>query len=154
MLCIIVLLVLSVTAIVLTIVFAEKYDKAFLGFMAFLICVAVCGIIFYPLIALTGGLAEGYAIGTADGYLTQLCLEGVIFKTYEGQIQIGTGKLAALQAPGKFSVSDTNIKDQIEKNLGKKVRLTYKEWIIMPFRVGRSGYEVIDVEVLDEEVGK
>ena len=69
-------------------------------FVASLLCIF--------LIPATGGMLSGYSEGIREGYITKFSEKGIIWKTYEAQIQIGTGELAALQAPFAFSIERHN----------------------------------------------
>jgi len=117
--------------------------------MAVLFTGAMMGVIvmlvFVPIVALTGGLLEGYSDGYREGYITKVSQRGVVFKTFEGQMQIGTGQQAALQEPFEFSISDPDMAEFVESYLGEKVRLKYKQWLIMPYWVGSSGYDIVEI---------
>lgn len=95
----------------------------------------------------TTGLYPGYSQGVREGYLVKISEKGMIFKTWEGQIQIGTGQQAALQEPFSFSIAKTrkDLYEFVQTNLSAKVRIEYSEWICMPWRIGESGYEVISI---------
>ena len=105
------------------------------------------GLIVYALICVYGGLLPGYSEGTRAGFLTKISEKGVIFKTWEAQIQVGTGDMAALQAPFAFSIP-RNRKDLYQTataNLGEKVNVKYSEWVVMPYVMGESGYEATTI---------
>jgi hypothetical protein len=100
--------------------------------------------------SLTSGLMPDYSTGTREGYLTKISEKGVIWKTHEGEMQIGTGDLAALQKPFAFSVNKNNsdVYKLVYENQGKKVKLSYKGWLIMPYSIGDSNCEVVDVHLI------
>lgn len=113
-----------------------------------LLAVPVIGLSCYPAIRCDGGLIRGYSDGVREGYITKVSDKGVVWKTWEGQIQVGTGEMAALQQPFDFSIPK-NKRDLYEAamvNLGKRVRITYVEWLLIPYSVGSSGYEVVSIE--------
>lgn len=89
----------------------------------------------------TGGMIPDYANGVREGYITKLSKKGVIWKTWEAEMQIGSGELSALQAPFAFSIKDDEMADNMRKNLSKKVRLEYRQWVLMPYQIGESNYE-------------
>lgn len=95
------------------------------------------------------GLYSGYSTGVRHGYITKLSRKGVIFRTYEGEMQIGTGQQAALQEPFAFSVKSEKVSEKIAKLVGsgQRVQLQYRQWLVMPWTVGESGYEIVDVRV-------
>ena len=94
---------------------------------------------------MTSGLCPNYSVGVREGYITKVSRKGVIWKTWEIEVQVGTGEMAALQAPHEFSVDETMI-NSVEANLGKRCRVSYTEWLLMPYRIGSSGYEITKVE--------
>ena len=105
----------------------------------------------YPAIASTTGLFDGYSSGTRDGYLTKSSVVGVIWKTTEAQIQVGTGQMAALQEPFEFSIKDSVVIAAAQEHLSQKVRVEYRQWLIQPFRYGGTSYECVSITPLDEE---
>ena len=119
---------------------------AIVGIPAFLL-------LLHPLIAMMGGLMEGYSTGERAGYITKISQKGIIWKTNEGEMQIGQGKLSALQEPFRFSVSDDAVLAKVvaAQRSGELVILKYNEWIVMPFYVGESVYLITDVVALRED---
>ena len=111
---------------------------------------------FYGLAALgcslTTGCAPNYARGTCEGYIVSLSETGLIWKTYEGQIQLGAGRQPALQGTSSFSIPPDNPKviEQARALTGKRVRVTYKEWFILPFSRGSTSYEATSIEALPD----
>ena len=108
--------------------------------------VALFFILSFSIYGITTGLGQQYSIGKRTGFITKLSHKGVIWKTYEGEMQIGTGDISSLQTPVQFSIVDKEILAIVEKSLGKKVTIHYEEWLIMPYRIGNSGYEVVNIE--------
>ncbi len=95
------------------------------------------------------GFVPNYSIGERVGYVTKLSYKGLVFKTYEGQLQIGQGSQGALQEPFAFSVSSDR-RDLLQKlesaaQKGTRIRLKYRQWLVMSFRLGESGYEIVDI---------
>lgn len=99
----------------------------------------------FAAIPLTTGLMPSYSEGQREGYVTKLSHKGVVFKTWEGELQVGTGNLAALQAPWSFSVPDKKVLSRVVSHDGRKVVVKYKQWLIMPYRLGSSGVELLEV---------
>ena len=119
-------------------------------FFAFGISVLIALFFFIPYFGLFGGLVENYSQGERQGYLVKYSEVGVIFKTKEGEMQLGTGNMASLQEPFKFSVyNNDEINMKIQESIGKKVKLKYKQWLLQPFRRGGSDYEITSVELLE-----
>lgn len=98
--------------------------------------------IFIPLCAATGGLLPGYSEGERVGYITKASTKGVFWKTNELQVQIGAGEMAALQEPHPFSAPDSELFRKAGSGLGRKATVHYRQWLIMPYWIGESGYEV------------
>jgi len=138
-----------VFAILLGTIYAYQRDDAYSAFMFCMMALGVCTALFIPTIGATSGFVEGYSEGTRDGYVTKLSRKGLFWKTDEGEMQLGAGQQAALQKPFSFSVKDPVVLKSIEDSRGKRVRLTYTQWAIQPFRYGGTTYEVTAVEVLD-----
>jgi hypothetical protein len=65
--------------------------------------------------------------GTRIGILYKISKKGKIFKTYEGQIQLGNSPMMNKQSIWEFSVENKEVYEQIQKFEGKNVKLHYKE---------------------------
>lgn len=144
MLCIIIGIVLwlVLTAFVFSISKREVVGALVVsGFLA-----VVIGACDYGIMHIWGGFMPEYSVGVREGYLTKISKKGFIWKTSEGELQMGTGDLAAVQHPFEFSVSDPEVAEMVEKCLGKRVLLHYRQWAIMPCSVGDSSYEITKVE--------
>ncbi|WP_370390129.1 6-phosphogluconate dehydrogenase [uncultured Winogradskyella sp.] len=95
-----------------------------------------------------------YSEGTRAGQLIKLSEKGVIFKTYEGQLNMGglrTGKADdGLEGNlWQFSVLDKSIIDDLTEAEGKRVKLGYKErYKAMPWQ-GETNYFITNVEIID-----
>jgi hypothetical protein len=101
-----------------------------------------------PILRLSTGLLPNYSVGEREGYLTKLSHKGVIWKTWEAEMQIGTGNMSALQTPFQFSVED-KLAIETKLLLGQRVRVHYTEFMLMPYRYGETNYlltAVTDIE--------
>jgi hypothetical protein len=107
-----------------------------------------------PVIQMTGGLMNNYSEGVREGYITQLSRKGIIWETNEGQMQVGTGEMASLQTPWQFSCPDESMWSKLNKSLGKKVRVQYRQWLFQPYSRGDSGYEIQNIEILEGKSGR
>ncbi len=138
----------------------RKLEPKDLGFaiMGLLIYLLVVGIAILPIgnaaIQATTGLLEGYSKGERVGFFTKTSHKGVFWKTYEVQIQVGTGEMAALQSPHPFSVADEKLVKEIRENLGRKARVHYNQWYLLPYRLGDSNYLITKIEWLGEKGGE
>ncbi len=97
-----------------------------------------------------------YSDGARAGYLVKISKKGVVFKTYEGQLDLsGIGISGDVGGGARniwaFSVSDDEVYKELQKYEGKKVSLHYKEKMnSFPWQ-GDTNYFVDDVEVLTRE---
>ena len=87
-----------------------------------------------------------YSEGTRSGVLTKVSKKGYVFKTYEGELNVGglnqgDGTIMPLSI-FKFSISDKAVYDKLEHQQGKKVVLHYKQVIHNFFWQGESDYFV------------
>lgn len=90
-----------------------------------------------------------YSEGTRSGILTKVSKKGYVFKTFEGDMNVGglaqgDGTIMPLSV-FKFSVKDENIYNQLQNKEGKKVVLHYKQVIKNFFWQGDTDYFVYQV---------
>jgi hypothetical protein len=90
-----------------------------------------------------------YSSGERAGYVQKFSHKGWICKTWEGE-------LAMVSMPGTlsekfpFSVVDDTVSDKINKNLGKRVSLTYEQHVGVPSTCfAETQYFVTDVRVVE-----
>lgn len=90
-----------------------------------------------------------YSEGTRTGYLMKLSKKGYVFKTYEGQLNLGglqEDNSSVLGNVWDFSLEHDVLSHKLEQLEGKKVMLRYKEINkAMPWQ-GDSNYFVFAVE--------
>jgi hypothetical protein len=107
-----------------------------------------------------GSYSEGFRAGT----VIKLSHKGVLFKTYEGQLNLGmvlsegsgSASHAEVSNLWEFSVlgRDAKVREDLERVMlsGRRAKLHYEEkYLKLPWR-GDSRYLVTDVEMLPEEV--
>ena len=99
----------------------------------------------------TTGFMPTYSLGERIGYITKVSEKGMIFVTWEIEMQLGTGDQAALQAPEQFCVQDSNVQEQLRHMLGKKVVVSYRQWLVVPYRVGSASKEILSVTAGEED---
>lgn len=91
-----------------------------------------------------------YSKGTRTGYLIKMSEKGVIFKTMEGQMNLGgiaSNEDAALVGNiWDFSVRDQYLYKKLASLEGKKVTLSYEENFRKIFWHGDTHYFIFDVE--------
>jgi len=114
---------------------------------------AVCSVLCLTILNFVG-FGEKYAEGERIGYIVKESKKGLIFKTYEIEVQMGSGQQASLQPAVNMSVSKQEVIDLIPSNLGKAVRVKYNQWLIQPITKGGSKYEVTEVNLVEEKLEK
>lgn len=93
-----------------------------------------------------------YSEGTRSGYLIKLSKKGVVFKTYEAQLNLGgVQMLNGLEGNvWDFSIIDENQIPYFQNLEGKKVKVFYKErYKSMPW-LAKTNYIAYKVESLEE----
>lgn len=110
------------------------------------ISLLIAGIVYYFICGIT------YSEGTRSGVLTKISKRGYIFKTFEGELNVGglnqgDGTIMPLSI-FYFSVPDEAVYKAIENAQGKKVVLHYKEVIHSFFWQGETDYFVYKAETV------
>ena len=86
-----------------------------------------------------------YSTGTRAGVVMKVSKKGVLIKTHEGMLDIGT-----INDPWEFSVAsgDTKVLKQLEaaQSSGERVRLHYREKFAKFFWLGDTPYFVTQVD--------
>ncbi|MBL7793780.1 MAG: hypothetical protein JNK77_15735 [Saprospiraceae bacterium] len=93
-----------------------------------------------------------YSEGTRAGYLVKISRKGVVFKTYEGQLNLGgfqvPGQNPTLGSIWDFSVLKSDAYQSLQEFEGEHVKLYYKEkYKNMPWQ-GDTKYFVYRVEAV------
>lgn len=113
--------------------------------------------ILLALVVIGGGLfvwvaGWSYSEGTRTGELIKVSKKGVMFKTFEGQINLGGFGSDADGIVGNiwdFSTTKKNVYSKLQEAEGKKVTLHYKQrYKPMPWQ-GKTEYFVDDVKVVE-----
>ena len=98
-----------------------------------------------------------YSSGYRAGVTTKISKKGVIFKTYEGTLNVGgltNTSDGTIPTTWDFSVrsSDQEVLDKIDQAIqnSQRVKLLYKEKYVKLFWRGDTKYFVYDVEIIDE----
>ena len=115
-------------------------------FASLMVGLILCGAMSVPVAGLTGGFMKTFSEGERVGYLVKISKRGVLFKTYDAEIQMGTGEQAALQEPFQFSIVDKELIEFARKNIGKKVEVKYTEFLLTDFRKSSNGYVVSEMK--------
>jgi hypothetical protein len=97
---------------------------------------------------------RGYSNGERAGVVTKFSEKGLVWKSWEGELNLGgmrsqstdNGGVAMVANIWRFSVKDDRIVYEIQNALesGDSVSLRYTEWMAMPLDID-SSYEVTAV---------
>ncbi len=88
-----------------------------------------------------------YSDGARSGYLMKVSYKGVVFKTFEGQLNMAQAQYGAPPLTWEFSAKDRAVYDELLRLEGKQVRLHYREpYKVLPWQ-GKTGYIVDKVEL-------
>ena len=111
----------------------KRFLFIFLGALLF---IYICYFAFVSLVP--------YSEGTRTGELIKFSHKGVLVKTWEGEISQGISGAQIFQ----FSVLDSNdeVIQELQKNEGNYVKLTYEERYTTFFFWGDTNYFVTEVE--------
>ncbi len=93
-----------------------------------------------------------FSEGTRAGELIKVSRKGVVFKTYEGQLNLGGFQSDNAGIVGniwEFSTTKNNVYDRLQELEGKKIKLHYRQrYKPMPWQ-GKTDYFVHKVEVIE-----
>ncbi len=95
-----------------------------------------------------------YSDGSRAGYLIKISKKGVLFKTYEGELNLGglsDGETTAIinQNIWKFSSLDEDVYKELQKYEGQRISVNYRQvYRNFPWQ-GETDYFVTGVELLE-----
>ncbi|MFZ3128295.1 MAG: hypothetical protein WA136_09790 [Rhodoferax sp.] len=94
---------------------------------------------------LWGAMSWSYSSGERAGYLQKMSHKGWICKTWEGELSM-VSMPGATPEKFLFTVRDTNVAEQINKTMGKRVTLLYEQHKGLPTSCfGETEYFVVQV---------
>jgi hypothetical protein len=127
---------------------APSHYKRRLGLIVLLIVLLVPALVFGAWSWVT--LSYSYSKGERAGYIQKLSQKGWICKTWEGE-------LAMANLPGtmpeifRFSVRNDSIAQLLEKDVGKRVSVTYEEHRGVPTSCfADTGYYITNVRLVQQ----
>lgn len=93
-----------------------------------------------------------YSDGTRVGTITKFSKKGLVFKSWEGEMNLGGMSRSgdgAVPTTFRFSVPDLVVAMEVQDalNAGKPVRVTYSQWVIAPWTQD-SDYVITSVKTL------
>lgn len=106
---------------------------------------------FWMIYGFAGGCGSGYSEGTRTGVVVKLSNKGLVAKSWEGEMNLGStlvdGNGVAVPSVWSFSIKDDTIAKEIENSsrAGKRVTLHYNQWLIRPWNI-ETPYVVDRVE--------
>lgn len=118
----------------------------------------VCGLVAALGFAVVGcmtGCGNGYSEGTRTGTITKFSRKGIMWKSYEGEMNLGgmragtdaSGNTALVPNVWQFHASDLMApKVEEAQRSGKPVSIHYRQWIVSPVTQD-AGYDVVSVTV-------
>ena len=86
--------------------------------------------------------------GTRIGVLFKISKKGYVFKTYEGQLQLGGAQMMTQQSVWDFSAKNAGVYQKLQDMEGKAVKCHYEELVnAFPWQ-GDTDYIVYDAELV------
>jgi hypothetical protein len=107
--------------------------------LAFILLIAILGATAY------GVLNYSYSKGVRTGKLVKLSKKGMLLKTYEGTLDLGSGD----RLTWDFSIHDDKLGDNLVKSTGQVVQLEYREILFKLFYL--SKYDVTKWSLITAE---
>ena len=81
-----------------------------------------------------GGVYSDYSTGERSGRLHKISKKGLLCKSWEGQILINDlGGMNPKENFWEFSCMDDSLGKQMEDLSGKRVKISYRQWLIGPW---------------------
>ena len=92
-----------------------------------------------------------YSAGESVGYVQKISYKGWICKSWEGEQVRALAVMPAIPEKFAFTVRDTEVADQINASIGKKVVLQYEQHKGLPSCFGDTEHFVTKVTPLNED---
>ncbi|MEO1256291.1 MAG: 6-phosphogluconate dehydrogenase [Bacteroidota bacterium] len=126
----------------------SKFKKTLLKISMALVVILIVVFLFLNF----ANFSSGYRAGTP----IKVSHKGVLFKTWEGQLNVGgltNSAQGAIPTTWEFSIESNNVevREKIEEAItkGKRVKLNYEEKFVKFFWKGDTKYFVKEVEILE-----
>lgn len=114
--------------------------------------VLILGALVAPIGAKFTGIPIHYSDGDRTGVVVKISKNGLIWKTWEGQMNLGSistdGNGVHVPSTFLFSVTDDAVVKQIQaaaKN-ASRITLHYDQPLVLPFSKGKSGYLITSTD--------
>ena len=92
-----------------------------------------------------------YSQGESVGYVQKISYKGWVCKTWEGEQVRALAVMPAIPEKFAFTVRDTEVADQINASIGKKVVLQYEQHKGLPSCFGDTEHFVTKVTPVNED---
>ena len=92
-----------------------------------------------------------YSQGESVGYVQKISYKGWVCKTWEGEQVRALAVMPAIPEKFAFTVRDTEVADQINASIGKKVVLQYEQHKGLPSCFGDTEHFVSKVTPVNED---
>ena len=126
----------------------STFKKFFIKFGIAAIIILIAVFVFLNFVNFSSGYRAGVPIKVSH--------KGVLFKTWEGQLNIGgltNSEQGAIPTTWEFSIEDDNqeVREKIEEAItkGKRIKLSYEEKFVKFFWKGDTKYFAKKVEILE-----
>lgn len=127
--------------------------QSIIGFCAFL---AVAALMFGVIaVKCTGGANWEYSSGSRSGVVQKLSKRGVIWKTWEGELNLGyntatsnsEGRTTIAPALFHFSIESDEVAREVQaaQQSGKRVTLEYVQYFLRGYDKGGTCYDIVGV---------
>ena len=91
-----------------------------------------------------------YSEGERIGVLRKLSKKGFFYKTYEGELMLNAGMGSVKLDTFNFSLdANSPIADSLLNNIGKEIKLSYDEYLIVPYSIGSSNYLINSYSIIE-----
>ncbi len=128
-------------------------SEFYVGFIAFLAVAALIVGVF--VVKCSGGANIEYASGSRSGVVQKLSKKGVIWKTWEGELNLGyntassdgSGHTTIAPAIFYFSVESDDVAREVQSaaESGKRVTLEYVQYFLRGYDKGGTSYDIVGV---------
>jgi hypothetical protein len=131
-------------------------DENEFNFFKLFTYLGICVIIFAIIYVIIFGFMPSYSEGDRSGSIYKISKKGLIFKSYEGEMNVGgmASDANGQVVPNKFqfSITDKSLIDKFQKasKNGNRVTLTYTEYLIKPIMIDTS-YVINSIESIKEK---
>jgi prepilin-type N-terminal cleavage/methylation domain-containing protein len=134
-------------------------NKAFtlVEVMIVVFIIGILAAILMPVIGGVNGISKEYSTGSRVGVVTKLSEKGLVWKSWEGELNMGgvksvtnsNGDSVTVANTFTFSVAPEAVeKTQAALNSGRRVQLHYRQWFVKPMTIDNE-HVVTDVKYVE-----